>query len=220
VPPSLELLLLLSLHKSSYEYSAMVEIASRVPRNLSLASISDRVKSTGSTPWPFEPEFHFGFENRAIVHPLACSRYGKAIFFGGILNGFSSSRKRVQLNFLVRDSRPGGVQTSTFNGQIRVWKSVEPTASTGFMERAMGIEQIRMNQTKGVTTRFSVQLESNGVRSRMNVNFGHRRGVSAWDREGKGVCDGRRIIKHGLRKNSFRQLPNLLVARAAAVRMD
>jgi len=37
----------------------------------------------------------------------------------------------------------------------------------------------------------------------MNVNFGHHRDVSVCDREAKGVCDGRRIIKHGLRKTAF-----------------
>ena len=37
----------------------------------------------------------------------------------------------------------------------------------------------------------------------MNVNFGHHRGVSAWDREGKGVCHERQIIKYGFRTNGF-----------------
>jgi hypothetical protein len=33
---------------------------------------------------------------------------------------------------------------------FRTQDPVKPTASTGFMERAMGIEQIRMNQTKAL----------------------------------------------------------------------
>src|SRR6267378_934896 len=62
--------------------------------------------------------------------------------------------------------------------------------------RTQGLWSGRWNRTnpnepnKGVTTRFSVQSESSGVRSRTNVNFGHHRGVSAWDREAKGVCGG------------------------------
>jgi hypothetical protein len=42
----------------------------------------------------------------------------------------------------VRDSRPTASKSGRFNGQIRGWKSVKPTASTGFLERAMGIEPI------------------------------------------------------------------------------
>jgi hypothetical protein len=37
-------------------------------------------------------------------------------------------------------------------------------------------------------------------------HIGHHKGVSVWHREARGVCDGRQIIKRGLRKNSFRQL--------------
>jgi hypothetical protein len=62
------------------------------------------------------------------------------------------------------------------------------------MERAMGIEQIRMNQTRRYHPLFSPM----GVKSRMNVNFGHHKGVYAWHREANGICDGRWIIKHGL----------------------
>ena len=56
---------------------------------------------------------------------------------------------------------------------------------------------------KGVTSRSSVQLESNGVRSRMTVNFGHRRGVSAWDREARMFATGAGLLGTACARTAF-----------------
>src|SRR5260370_39448930 len=58
------------------------------------------------------------------------------------------------------------VQNREFPRAISGAEASKPTASTGSIERAMGIEQIQMTPNKGVTTRSAVQLESNGVKLR------------------------------------------------------
>ena len=54
-------------------------------------------------------------------------------------------------------------------GQFRAGKPVKPTASTGLLERAMGIEQIQSAKTKALLPAFSVQLESGAVCPRLKV---------------------------------------------------
>jgi hypothetical protein len=64
---------------------------------------------------------------------------------GRPLNFESSSRghvqkARVQNPRKIPESRPTASKTRCSGDQFREWKAVRPTASTGFLERAMGIE--------------------------------------------------------------------------------
>jgi hypothetical protein len=54
--------------------------------------------------------------------------------------GIELAFSRVQLKLYGSDPRPSASKTGQVMGQFREWKPVRPTASTGFMERAMGIE--------------------------------------------------------------------------------
>jgi hypothetical protein len=47
---------------------------------------------------------------------------------------------RVQFDRWWRSSRPTASKTANFSGRFKGWRPVRPSASTGFMERAMGIE--------------------------------------------------------------------------------
>ena len=51
-----------------------------------------------------------------------------------------SEKVRVQLPFSHVGSRPSASKIGQFTGFLKGGKPVKPTASTGFMERAMGIE--------------------------------------------------------------------------------
>ena len=51
-----------------------------------------------------------------------------------------TAKRRVQVVSRRTISRPTASRIEHFNGQLRAGKPVKPTASTGAMERAMGIE--------------------------------------------------------------------------------
>jgi len=85
------------------------------------------------------------------------------------------NRGCVQLDSRRGDSRPTASKIVRFRGQVRGGKPVKPTASTGLMERAMGIEPTSeaweaRNKTLKVIDLAALSFLSDGLNWKLDGN--------------------------------------------------
>ncbi len=99
--------------------------------------------------------WHFGKWN---THAPSVQTLARPILW----NLYRSTKKSRPIDLPAADSRPIASKIECFGGHFYEWKPVKPTASTGVMERAMGIEIIATWFFKDLRSRARTDLEGLG----------------------------------------------------------